>query len=118
MERKYFYYQEKKSILYFFKTEEKNIIKIGVSLDLNTCAKRFRILNGLCPYRLSRSFCYFERKDTRKLEKFLHRYLKKYRLNGEWFEVTDQIVNRIENFKKIKKFNVVKYKKRLTKKKK
>lgn len=67
---------------------EKNIYKIGRTIDLDTRERTFKVGNlfvDLIAYRIVN--------DSVKAEKYLHNLFSSKHISGEWFELTDQDID-------------------------
>lgn len=60
-------------------------VKIGIAKSPEL---RLRELQVGCPYRLHLYFSIEVEGDARKIEKHCHNQLSRFRLEGEWFEIT------------------------------
>lgn len=67
-------------------------IKIGISK--HSPKTRIRQLQTGNPQKI-KLLKYYRRKDYKELEKFLHKKFRRYRVNGEWFDVKLEQVTRI-----------------------
>jgi hypothetical protein len=72
-------------------------IKIGYSRDMDTLKNRIPSIQTSCPYELQ-VLC-FEEGDINK-EKEYHKLFKEYNSYGEWFNPSDEILNKIEEIRK------------------
>lgn len=78
--------------VYFVKADGRNIFKIGVTKS--SPYKRMAGLQSGCPYKVG-LYGYLYYLNRLKWEKRFHKELDRYRLNGEWFEVDEAIVDGI-----------------------
>ena len=82
--------------IYFAKIKNKEIIKIGYSINPK---KRIIDMNTAMPLDIEILAVI---KGSRKTEKWLHKLLQKYNIKGEWFEYNDsvkQIIKKIDGIK-------------------
>lgn len=81
--------------LYFIEAEKVNRVKIGVAVSIS---KRLRDLRPASPVSLS--VYGFKQMPTwnkaRSLEQQMHRELGRWRVHGEWFELSKEVRDRIE----------------------
>lgn len=80
-------------MIYFYKTN--NTVKIGVTTKLNN---RVSSINTCNPYSKDSEIILVLEGDREK-EKEFHKKFKQYRINGEWFLLSDEIINFISNNK-------------------
>ncbi len=73
-------------IVYFVKHRNQSPIKIGYTDDLS---RRIYSFNNASPWGID-IIGTIETDNAPKLEKILHEKLKSFRLNGEWFEITEE----------------------------
>lgn len=73
-------------IVYFVKHRNLTPIKVGYTNDLSN---RLTALNNASPWGID-IIGTIETDNAPKLEKILHEKLKSFRLNGEWFEITEE----------------------------
>jgi len=75
-------------------TNENNIYKIGISKNINSRLKTFKTGNIFVEIIASRKTNF-----SREIESHLHKKLKKYKINGEWFYLEEkQIEFIIQNY--------------------
>ena len=74
-----------RSWVYFMGNREAGILKIGSS---RTPKSRLRELQVGCPYKLS---ILYMLPGGVKLERLLHDIYSRYKMNGEWFELKDDL---------------------------
>jgi hypothetical protein len=79
--------EEKKDHLYLFLNTENGSLKIGRSANVKA---RLKQLNTSSPDKIS---CIFEIREMGMLERGLHEMFEPFRLNGEWFEYSEEIIN-------------------------
>jgi len=77
--------------VYFFKIVGLSGVKIGYSKEL-TPTKRLRDFSFPRGYKL---LGYFSTVNARLVEQEIHKMLSQYRLNREWFDITEEKVNEI-----------------------
>lgn len=77
--------------VYFIKHRNLSPIKIGYTDDLT---KRIYSFNNASPYGID-VVGVIETEHAEKLEKEIHDKLQQFRLNGEWFEITEEYANSI-----------------------
>lgn len=71
-------------MIYFIGNKDKNICKIGVSIDPQ---KRLKEIQCYCPFDVE-IFMVEEVSDDYFFEKLLHNKYSKYNTRGEWFELS------------------------------
>lgn len=71
---------------------DNGLVKIGRSTNWKS---RLRNLNTALPYALKVLFVF---ECLLSVEPFLHRKFKSYRIRGEWFDLTDDMVNTIPDY--------------------
>ena len=72
--------------VYFIKHKGLSPIKIGRTNDLS---KRIYSFNNASPYGIE-VIGVIETKDSVKLESIIHKKFNSFRLNGEWFDITNE----------------------------
>jgi len=86
-------YSEPIYTIYFIQSENDGAIKIGITKDIK---KRLKALQTSNPYKLN---LLYSINGGKSLEDNLHNKFKQYRLNGEWFEPAQEILDYIEELK-------------------
>ena len=90
---------KKRYTVYFWTTECGQFVKIGHCQDLYR--RRSEIQTGcplpLCEYPAGVIVCEDEQ-DMRKVERATHKQFKAHRMQGEWFELADEISEHIQAF--------------------
>lgn len=86
-----------KNYIYILKQEGTNIIKIGVTNDLD---KRLRSIQTGNPNKIS-IYHFEERNNAYKVESYLKKKFIKYKKEGEWYENLDPLEVRLELFQYI-----------------
>ena len=86
----YFYLKNKKSYLYMLRAGNTDYYKIGVSININ---KRIEALQSGNPHKLTIYESVYTRE--RYLEGIIHRKLKQYRVEGEWFHFDKDVIKTI-----------------------
>ena len=84
----------KNGYVYIIYNKENEICKVGWS---KAPRKRLKNLQVGCPYKLSIMF-YF--KACKNDEKNLHKILKEHSLVGEWFKLSQDLLDKINDYKK------------------
>lgn len=74
--------------VYFIKHKGIDAVKIGRTVDLG---KRLLALNNASPYGIE-VIGVIESEDSLKLEMSLHKRFSSFRLNGEWFSVSEDVI--------------------------
>jgi hypothetical protein len=77
-------------VVYFIATQTDRLVKIGYSRNPKTRIKTLQTSN---PKKL---LLIGVLEGCKKVEKFLHIKFYKYRIDGEWFKLTDEILEYIE----------------------
>lgn len=81
------------SIIYVLKTEsDPPMFKIGRTSGM--VEKRIQSLQTGCPYPI-REYASFQCNDSGKVEREIHEHLDGYRLQGEWFQVPTDELDRV-----------------------
>lgn len=88
--------KQKKQYIYFIRKGKSNIFKIGITIDKKSRIKVLQSGNE-CQLSYHRIFRIPHPLNRFKLEKQIHKYLKSYRLKGEWFELPDHFISSIEH---------------------
>ena len=90
----------KRFLVYFWVTPCCQFVKIG-HCQGNLFERRNGINNGcpqgICEYPIGVIVCE-DKADMRKVERTTQKQFKAYRTNGEWFELTDEISEYIQEF--------------------
>ena len=77
--------------------QTKHYYKIGISNDV---AYRVRAIQVCCPYRIS--FVYSVSKKSKasavRLENWVHSKLSEYWVQGEWFELDDSLIAKVQKY--------------------
>ena len=81
-----------KNYIYILKQEDSNIIKIGVTNNIN---KRLKSVQTGNPSKIS-VYYYEERNNAYKIEAYLKKKFVKYKKEGEWYENLDPLIVRVE----------------------
>jgi hypothetical protein len=84
-----------KNFIYAFIDKEKSLIKIGSSK--NPLFRKKTIESSL-KTKLDIFYVFRIPKDTLHVEFFIHAMLDKYRVNGEWFLLNNDVVKYLNNF--------------------
>ena len=95
-------------MIYFIRAKGTNYVKIGYSKDDYGVSQRLTALQTGNWHELELMFCF---KGEFEEENFLHKFYDKYRVRGEWFDLTK--VMKVKNFEK----RIVKYFQKKNKKK-
>lgn len=82
----------------YFIHSANGLTKIGVASDVK---KRLHTLNTASPVELELLF-YFEPKDAKRTETYLHKVFAHKRIKGEWFNLTSRDIAKVA-----KRFNVI-----------
>lgn len=85
--------RRKNGHVYFLKDQNINLVKIGRTSQLD---RRKRHLEQEYNTTLELIHC-IETTNTIKLEKEVHRLYADYRFEGEWFRISEQDLDRLEN---------------------
>ena len=85
-----YYFYNKKSFLYMLRAGNTDYYKIGVSVDIK---KRMQSLQIGNPHRLTIYESVYTK--CRYLEGEIHRKLKQYRVQGEWFHFDKDVIKNI-----------------------
>lgn len=84
--------------VYFFRHNDTDYVKIGMTKSDNP-KKRFEAFKTYAPSG-GEILGYINCKNYRQIEKELHRQYNAYRVNGEWFNITDsEVENSIDSYK-------------------
>jgi len=85
--------------VYFIRAKETNRVKVGFSIS--AIARLAQLQTGSSSL-LILEHC-FSVKDTRHSEAVIHGDLRRFRLHGEWFEISsDDLLEYIEVFKEVR----------------
>jgi hypothetical protein len=84
--------EEKKGCVYFFRHIGLSPVKIGYSTN-ESPIDRFNQFNTYAPYG-SEIIGFIRSENAKELETNLHKKYSCFRLNGEWFEITEEQCNK------------------------
>ncbi len=103
--------QQQKGCVYFFRHIGLSPVKIGYSTN-ESPINRFNQFKTYAPYG-SEILGFIQTKDAKELESILHSKYASKRFNGEWFEISEEDVNRevdfysnIEDIRERKEFQI------------
>jgi len=82
----------KEGCVYFVGNLENKWVKIGFTINLS---KRLASVQTGCPCLLE-ILGYIKTKDARKLEKKIHKKFNYYKMHGEWYVLSSEIIRFIE----------------------
>lgn len=85
-----------KGCVYFFRHIGLSPVKIGYSTHESPMS-RFEQFKTYAPYG-SEIIGFIQTFDAKEIETILHNKFSQYRLNGEWFEITEEDCNKVISF--------------------
>lgn len=85
-------------MIYFIKTvkSDSNLVKIGYTKDKGSLVNRIASLRTASPYELE---IYHTMDGDHTIESGLHKLFAEHRVNGEWFELHQEIISFVEERK-------------------
>jgi hypothetical protein len=87
--------------VYVINAEGTHLCKIGIAMSAE---KRLRVLQKGFPYRLWLvAVCDYDGPDIFRYERELHRTMRDYRLNGEWFDIDpDMLLDNLQTVRELR----------------